>query len=129
MKNNFIQVDDLGSKSSAFQKSGNAGYFNTQDDLGGSTTPAHEIGHGLGLGHEEGGQTKEDRPDIMTARKTTVHPRWSIEGPSNEIDPNLRQVNQQNITDVFKGVKFDGSGKANVGRTTNKIFNKKKDEK
>ncbi|GIV45093.1 MAG: hypothetical protein KatS3mg035_2216 [Bacteroidia bacterium] len=122
IKNNFILVDDLGSKSSAFQLGGNAGYFNTRDDIGGSTTPAHEIGHGLGLQHTTSGQTREERPDIMTPRGTIVHPRWSKKGPSNEIDPNFRQVNQKNITEVFKNVSFDNSGRAKIGSITNTIF-------
>ena len=129
IKNNFIQVDDLGNKSSAFQLGGNAGYFNTRDDIGGSTTPAHEIGHGLGLDHtSSGGQTKDDVPDIMEARRTTVHPRWSKEGPSNEIDPNFRRVDKKEVEAIFKGVTFDKNGKGKIGTTTNTIYNKKKDE-
>ena len=123
-KNNFIRVED-GVGSSRTQVGGNAAWYNTDDDIGGSTTPAHEIGHGLGLAvHTVSGQTAEDRPDIMTARGEQVNPRWSKEGPSNEIDPNFRQVTKGNVKDTFKGVKFDKNGKANIGRATNKIFTK-----
>lgn len=46
IKNNFIRVED-GSGSSFTQKlCANSYFFNTDDDIGGSTTPAHEIGHG-----------------------------------------------------------------------------------
>jgi len=128
IKNNFIQVNDLGGKkSSGFEKGGNAGYFNIQDDLGGSTTPAHEIGHGLGLDHSETGQTKEERPHIMTPRGTEVNPRWSKAGPSNEIDPNFRRVSGSEVHDIFNGVTFyNGVGK--IGETTNTIYNEQKDE-
>jgi hypothetical protein len=129
IKNNFIQVDDLGSQSSAFQLGGNAGYFNTQDDIGGSTTPAHEIGHGLGLEHSTtGGQTKDDVPEIMEARGTQVHPRWSKVGKSNDIDPNFRRVSKDEVKSIFNGVDFDKNGKGKIGTTTNTIYNKKKDE-
>ena len=53
-KNNFIRVED-GVGSSKTERGGNAAWYNTDDDLGGSTTPAHEIGHGLGLRHNKNG--------------------------------------------------------------------------
>ena len=124
IKNNFIRVED-GNKSSRMQLGGNAAWLNTDDDLGGSTTPAHEIGHGLGLNHSStGGQTKTDVPDIMEARHTQVHPRWSKVGASNEIDPNFRRVSKDEVKAIFKGVTFDENGVGKIGRTTNKIFTK-----
>ena len=122
IRNNFIRVEK-GSGSSKFHLGGNSGWFNTNDELEGSTTPAHEIGHGLGLDHTtSGGQTKNDVPDIMEARGTEVHPRWSKKGPSNEIDPNFRRVDKKEVEAIFKGVKFDEKGKGKIGKTTNKIF-------
>ena len=122
IKNNFIRVED-GVSSSKFQLGGNAGWFNTDDDIGGSTTPAHEIGHGLGLDHTAtGGQTKEDVPDIMEARGTQVHPRWSKVGKSNDIDPNFRRVSGDEVKSILKGVTFDKSGKGKIGTTTNKTL-------
>ncbi len=125
IKNNFIRVED--GKGSSFTESigANSFYFNTDDDLGGSTTPAHEIGHGLGLHHtDEGGQLKTDVPDIMEARGTQVNPRWSKKGPSNEIDPNFRRVDKKEVQAIFKGVHFDKNGKGKIGTTTNKIYDK-----
>ena len=125
IKNNFIRVED-GTGSSFTQKLGaNSFYFNTDDDIGGSTTPAHEIGHGLGLDHTAtGGQTKTDVPDIMEARGTQVHPRWSKVGPSNDIDPNFRRVDKKEVEAIFKGVKFDKNGVGKIGTVTNKIYDK-----
>jgi RHS repeat-associated protein len=122
-KNNFVRVENMGTTSSGFQKGGNSGYLNTEDDIK-ATTPAHENGHALGLGHSVSGQTKTDRPDIMVARRTQVNPRWSKVGPSNDIDPNFRRVNQQNVTDVFSNVTFDSNGHATIGTVTNKIYDK-----
>ena len=124
IKNNFIRVEDMGSKSSAFQVGGNAGYLNTRDDLGGSTTPSHEDGHGLGLDHDLSGQTATDRPDITTPRHSKVNPRWSISGPSNDIDPNFRRVTAQNVNDVLRGVTFDSNSVGKIGTVTNTIFDK-----
>ncbi|GAA4743706.1 hypothetical protein GCM10023229_23950 [Flavisolibacter ginsenosidimutans] len=122
IKNNFYRVEDLGTASSFSQVGGNAGVLNTQDDLGGSTTPSHEDGHLMGLQHTNSGQTPNDRPDIMTARNTQVNPRWSKVGPSNDIDPNFRRVNQQNISSVFSNVTFDANGHADIGHITNRIY-------
>ena len=121
IQNNFVRVENMGTKSSAFQVGGNAGYLNTEDDIN-ATTPSHEDGHSLGLHHSVSGQTKTDRPDIMTARNTQVDPRWSKVGPSNDIDPNFRRVNQQNVSDVFSKVTFDSNGHADIGTVTNKIY-------
>jgi RHS repeat-associated protein len=124
VKNNFIRVED-GASSSKFQLGGNAGWFNTDDDIGSSTTPAHEIGHGLGLDHTAtGGQTEEDVPDIMEARGTQVHSRWSLGGKGNNIDPNFRRVDKKEVEAIFKDVTFDKNGKGEIGRATNKIFTK-----
>ncbi len=125
IKNNFIRVEN-GEGSSFTQELGaNSYYFNTDDDLGGSTTPAHEIGHGLGLDHTAtGGQTKTDVPEIMEARGTQVHPRWSKVGKSNDIDPNFRRVSKDEIGVIFKGVTFDKKGIGKIGTTTNKIYDK-----
>ncbi len=123
IKNNFIRVEN-GKGSSFTQKIGaNSYYFNIDDDLSGSTTPAHEIGHGLGLDHTtSGGQTETDVPDIMEARGTRVNQRWSKIGPSNEIDPNFRRVDPNEVELIFKGIKFDKNGIGKIGTVTNKIY-------
>lgn len=125
IKKNFIRIED-GKGSSFTQKLGaNSYYFNTDDDISGSTTPAHEIGHGLGLDHTAtGGQTETDVPDIMEARGTQVNPRWSKVGPSNDVDPNFRRVDKKEVESIFKGVTFDKNGKGKIGTTTNKIYDK-----
>ncbi|WP_375191191.1 RHS repeat-associated core domain-containing protein [Chryseobacterium sp.] len=127
IKNNFIRVEDGKNGESSFTQElgANSYYFNTDDDLAGSTTPAHEIGHGLGLDHtNKGGQNENDVPDIMEARGTQVHPKWSKKGPSNSIDPNFRRVDKTEVYDVLKGVRFDKNGKGKIGKTTNKIYDK-----
>jgi len=55
-KNNFIRIEKgAATGNSSFTQSlgANSYWFNTYDDLGGSTTPAHELGHGLGLPHSQ----------------------------------------------------------------------------
>lgn len=53
-----------------------------------------------------------------------MHPRWSLEGKSNDIDPNFRRVSKDEIKAIFTGVAFDKKGVGKIGKATNKIFTK-----
>jgi RHS repeat-associated protein len=126
---NFIRVEENGDiNRSFFRLSENAGYFVTSDNLGSSTTAAHEKGHGFGLNHSAVDQRGRGRPDIMSARGTLVdseyqyNPKAVAGDIGGTVNPTTRIVQQKNITDMFNGVRFV-NGKANIGRATNIIYN------
>jgi RHS repeat-associated protein len=69
-----------------------------------STTSSHEYGHGLGIyKHTPGGSSSINRPDIMTARGTRYGNKYSLKhaGGWNIVNPNSRQVTNQNIIDAL----------------------------
>lgn len=138
---NFIRVEKNNPRyERSFNEIGeNVGFMNTDDNLGKSTTAPHEIGHGYGLTHSQSDQRKNVQPDIMAARGTAVMARYTrdpskgataiVINPktrkyefSNTINPTTRKVTQQNITDMFKGVSFNETGKAQLGKATNRIY-------
>lgn len=131
-KLNFIRVEKNNYLArSFFDDGGNAGFMNTDDDLGTSTTASHEIGHGYGLQHPEDGDLRgKGAPDIMAARGALVDPEYQYDpkatagDPGGTINPAARKVNQQNITDMFKNVKFDENGRGQIGKTTNSIYDR-----
>ena len=129
-KDNFIRVEKNNTRyNRSFNEIGeNSGFMNTDDNLGTSTTAPHEIGHGYGLSHSAGDQRGNGQPDIMSARGTLVDPQYQYDpkaaagAAGGTINPTTRQVTQDNVSDLFKGVTFDKSGKANIGTATNRIY-------
>ncbi len=108
MRNNFIRVEDGKDGKSSFtladEKGGNSFWFNTDDELETSTTPAHEYGHGLGLDHpEEDLSNSTAQPHIMIPRKKPYGGSGSMQdGNRRVVDPNKRRVTQQNISEAKK---------------------------
>jgi RHS repeat-associated protein len=144
--NNFVRVEKNNeAEGRSFMAIGdNSGFFNTDDNLGSSTTAAHEVGHGFGLIHTEGDQRGKGQPDIMAARGTAVDApytysprkgdtkmsRKTVDGKQvtikeNTINPQTRRVTQRNITDMFKGVTYDSNGKGQIGKASNTIYDSK----
>ncbi len=100
---------------SYYQLSGRRGVFYTSDDLGRSTTAAHEYGHGLGLGHDDTHQPDAKVPGIMFARGTLVDPRfqWNTSAtpgaPGGCINPAIRKVRAEDIAKLdVSGLRFSG---------------------
>lgn len=129
---NFIRVEknNIYAGRSFFELGRNAGFFNTDDKLGTSTTAPHEKGHGFGLRHSEPDQRGKGQPDIMSARGTWVDaeyqydPHASPGAKGGTIDPSKRKVTQKNVSEMLRGVTFDSSGRANLGTVTNTIYKK-----
>jgi len=127
---NFVRIEEKnGNVDRSFnQLGGNAGYFVTSDNLGKSTTAAHEEGHGFGLDHSASDQRGQGTPDIMAARGTYVDQQYQWNKnvkagePGGTVNPSYRTVQQENITGMFKNVQFKG-GRANIGTATNTIYN------
>lgn len=125
VKNNFWRIEDYGTKSSRFDPGGNSGWMNTYDDLRDSTTPLHENAHGLGLDHTAGDIKSTVPPGIMVARASTVSNKFSIDGKSvNGVDPYTRKFSQNEINSILSKVKFDASGRGEIGKTSNSIYNR-----
>jgi hypothetical protein len=129
IRNNYVRIEsDNDVHRSNMQLGGNAGHWIVSDNLGSSTTAAHEFGHGYGLGHSDADQLGRGQPDIMTARGSIVDPafQWDPTAQPGELggtlDPSTRKVLQRNISDILSRVTFV-NGKANIGTITNSIYN------
>lgn len=128
--NNFVRIEETNKDGrSNMQLGGNAGHWVTSDKLGKSTTAAHEAGHGYGLEHSERDQRGKGAPDIMAARGTLVDSEYQYDSKAaagaagGTVNPAKRVVKQENITNMFSGVKFT-DGKANIGTATNTLYDK-----
>lgn len=100
-----IQKDDpLMDNRSSFVCGGQHGVFVVTDNLGSSTTVAHEYGHSLGLPHVEGAACR-GTPSIMCMRGSETEPRFqynpqAIPGDSSRggiLNPIYRQVTQDDV--------------------------------
>lgn len=89
------------------------GVFYTSDDLGHSTTTAHEFGHGLLLDHNFYDQREANPPGIMFARGTLVKPEFQWDpnalpgAAGGTINPIHRKVRSEDISDI----PFEAAGK------------------
>ena len=104
--NNHVLIRNLTEPAdrSSFALRGAYGIFYTSDDLGHTTTAAHEYGHGLGLNHDDIHQTSAALPGIMFARGTWVAPQFqydplaiagALEGGT--LNPVFRKVRAEDI--------------------------------
>lgn len=95
---NISFVDGLGS---------NTGYFKLENLYQGSTTAAHEFGHGLGLDHPLVLDIRGmGRPGIMYPRGTWVDPAYQYDpaadpgAPGGTMHPRYRKVFDSDIRDL-----------------------------
>jgi hypothetical protein len=102
---NFVSIENPARQGdrSFYGMSGRFGTFFTSDDLGRSTTTAHEYGHGLGLDHDDLDQLHASVPGIMFARGTLVKPefQWNplaVPGAAGgSIKPHHRRVRAMDL--------------------------------
>lgn len=135
IKSNFIRLEKNNRDGVSGTVTGrNSGDWITKDNIGTSSTSAHEFGHLLGLGHAAADMRNQGQPGIMAAKGTLVDARYTLDptqgassfsfegGSHNTIDVNSRVVTQSNITGVFSGVNFT-NGKANIGSVSGGLAN------
>lgn len=142
--NNFVRIEkDKNNgpiKNVSFMKRGeNAGHWLTADNLGTSTTAAHEFGHGFGLIHAPNDMRGKGQPGIMAARGTMVDADYTYapdQGdshleydkikkknvPKNTVDPKKRKVTQSDIDHVRGKAIIDILGNVTIGTATNKML-------
>jgi len=105
---NYVDVrdrEDAGSRS-VYYLGGNNGIFYTSDNLGHSSTVAHEYGHGLGLEHNEGYQEDAEVPGIMFARGTLVKSKFrynpkAVSGDQGgTLNPVFRKVRKEDVRQI-----------------------------
>ena len=139
---NFIRVEDhIDSKDpsakdrSQMNIAENSGYFVTTDDLGHSTTAAHEYGHGMGLLHpqDEGVSSLEGmgQPNIMAPRGTQVDAKYrrNPKDQSSRINPITRKVLKSDIMKMAKSFSYNSETKEyEIGKATNKIYTETNDK-
>jgi hypothetical protein len=102
---NFVTVEqgDARTSRSFYKMGGRSGTFYLSDDLGRSTTTAHEYGHGLGLDHDDLNQVLAPIPGIMFPRGTYVHSRYqwnpnvAVGAPGGSLNPRHRKVRPLDI--------------------------------
>ncbi len=132
-RNNFIRIEQKNVAERSFMGFGlgqNAGHWLITDNLGESTTAAHEFGHGLGLDHPQEYDMRGfgTPPSIMAPRGTIVDAQfqWNPTVEAGEfggtLKPIYRKVSAWEVAQIFEGKVFSEKGNLNIGETSNNVF-------
>ncbi len=106
---NFIELRNLrtpGDRSYYTDLGSQYGVFYTSDDIGRSTTAAHEFGHGLMLDHDPSNQLAAPIPGIMFARGTLVRPEFQWDPNADPgarggtLNPRFRKVRAEDVNAI-----------------------------
>ena len=131
-QNNFVRIeatkpaaDPVSAHRSEMYLNNNAGFFVTTDNLGKSTTVAHEYGHSLGLVHPPPDQRGTGTPGIMAARGTLVdapfrYGNWQETGYLG-VAPTFRRVLAAEIALIFMDIDLSQQP-ADIGVASNFIY-------
>lgn len=144
IENNYIRVEDKASNEpngrSNHNLKSNCGFYAHADDLGSSTTCAHEYAHGLGLIHynerktgygSNGDLRGKGKPGIMAARGFLVDSQyqWNPKAKAGEaggtIMPVNREVRAEDILELdLSKLSFDKYGCAPLGKVEGFAYTK-----
>lgn len=132
-RNNFIRIENsnrIERSMMGFAIGDNSGHWLTTDNLGESTTAAHEFGHAFGLPHPEKlDYRKEGVPPIMTPRGTLVDSeyQWSPNVKAGEHGGTMKPIHRKVSADEVRAIlnPFDltkGDLTFNIGQISNNLY-------
>lgn len=134
-RNNYIRIENENHITRSFMGYGlgdNVGHWLTTDNLGTSTTAAHEFGHSLGLDHPavldfRGSATP---PPIMAPRGSLVDPhfQWNPQAIPGEfggtMNPKYRKVTKDEVLLILNDLSFENDTNLYLGQISNTLFDK-----
>ncbi|RYU95407.1 hypothetical protein [Emticicia agri] len=132
-RNNFIRIEQNNILKRSFmgnELGGNIGHWLISDNLGESTTAAHEFGHSLGLDHPDDVdlRNRELPPPMMAPRGTLVKAKfqWNPTVNAGEfggtMKPIYRKVGAEEVEMIFTGKTFEKDGTLNLGILSNLVY-------
>lgn len=131
-ENNFVRIEEKNKVERSMMGFGlgqNSGHWLISDNLGESTTAAHEFGHALGLPHPARLDYRfTGYPPIMAPRGTIVdaefqwNPLADYGAYGGTMNPKYRRVNQDEVLAVLQGAKEQEKDNFIIGEIPNTFY-------